>query len=279
MQGIIWLASYPKSGNTWMRAFLANLFAGEAEPVSFDRMVRFIPGEASTVWYRQIFGKDFPLDNPLEVARNRNLVQTKIATSSQTPVFLKTHSYLGKADGYEIINMNATIGAIYIVRNPLDVVISAAPHYNKTIDETIIVMANQIMRSMASEQVVYEKVTDWSTHVRSWTQVPNPALLVLRYEDMLSQPLQTFTKVTRFLKVNKSKKEIAKAVKNSSFKSLKSLETKTGFEERPQHSKSFFREGKTDQWRSALTDDQIKKIIEMHYEQMKRFKYIPKDYA
>ena len=279
MQGIIWLASYPKSGNTWMRAFLANLFAGENEPVSFDRMSRFIPGEPMLTWYKKILGEDFPVDDPQAVADKRGFIHAKIAQSSQSPVFLKTHSYLGQVLGREVINMGVTVGAIYIVRNPLDVVVSAAPHYNLSIDKTIDMMADEHMQSDTTTKMVYERVTDWSTHVFSWTQTPHPSLLVLRYEDMLDKPLRAFTKVTRFIKLNKSKKGIGQAITNASFKSLKNLETETGFEERPEHSKSFFREGKTEQWRSVLTDDQIKKIIETHYEQMKRFKYIPKDYA
>ncbi|PLX44827.1 MAG: sulfotransferase, partial [Hyphomicrobiales bacterium] len=249
MQGIIWLASYPKSGNTWLRAFLANLFSGEADPVSFERMSNFIPSEALSAWYLDMFGKDFDVTNDRAVTRNRAKVQARLTAGREIPVFLKTHSYLGQERGHNIINLNVTIGAVYIVRNPLDVVVSAAPHFNLTLDQTIELMADKDMKSQGGGKLVFEKPADWSTNVRSWTKRSHPSLLVLKYEDLLQDPKTHFTKLTRFIQLNKSEKEIKRAIENSSFKSLQTLEQKDGFSERPEHAKSFFRKGETEQWR------------------------------
>lgn len=279
MQGIIWLASYPKSGNTWLRAFLANLFSGEADPVSFDRMSNFIPSEALTAWYEQTYGADFDTSDNEAVSARRATVQSKLAAGKQTPIFLKTHSYLGQEQGHSTINLNITIGAVYIVRNPLDVVVSAAPHFNLTIDQTIELMADTQMTSQAGGKLVFEKPADWSTNVRSWTKKSHPSLLVLKYEDLLQEPKKNFTQLTRFVQLNKSTKEIQRAIDNSSFKSLQSLEQRDGFSERPDHAKSFFRKGETEQWREALSEAQIRKIIDTHHKQMKRFDYIPKDFV
>lgn len=279
MQGIIWLASYPKSGNTWVRAFLTNLLSGEDKPVPFEQMSRLINGESAAMWFRNFFGEDFPIDDEVAVSRNRAGLQYRLAANVQVPIFLKTHSYLGQAYGHDIINMNATRSAIYVIRNPLDVVLSAAPHFNRSIDDTIEMMADEQMRTAPKDNQVFDKVTDWSTHVKSWTQLTNPNLLVLRYEDLLQKPRKYFTKLARFLQLNKSTKEIQRAINNSSFKSLQSLEQKVGFSERSEHAKSFFRKGQTEQWRTALSEAHVRKIIATHHEQMKRFNYVPKDYA
>jgi len=279
MQGIIWLASYPKSGNTWVRAFLTNLLSGSPDPVPLSEMAKLINGENMAIWYRKFLSDDFPIDDDVEVSRNRGLIQYRLAAHAQAMLFLKTHSYLGQAHGHDIFNMDVTRAAIYIVRNPLDVVVSAAPHYNLSIDETIELMANQNMTSEPNDKQVFEKQTDWSTNVRSWTQVPSPSLLVLRYEDLLANPRKHFTKLVRFLNIDVSAKQIQQAIRNSSFKSLKSLEQKQGFAERPDHAKSFFRKGQTGQWRQILTEAQVREIILSHHEQMKRFDYIPKDFA
>ena len=279
MQGIIWLASYPKSGNTWLRAFLTNLLSGRKDPVPLSEMAKLINGESSATWYRKFLRDDFPIDDDVEVSRNRGLIQYRLAAHAQAMLFLKTHSYLGQAHGHDIFNMDATRAAIYIVRNPLDVVVSAAPHFDQTIDQTIEMMANQIMTTAPNEKQVFEKLTDWSTHVKSWTQVPSPSLLVLRYEDLLANPRKHFTKLVRFLNIDVSARQIQQAIRNSSFKSLKSLEQKQGFAERPEHATSFFRKGQTGQWRQNLTKAQAREIILNHHEQMKRFDYIPKDFA
>ena len=278
MQGIVWLTSYPKSGNTWMRAFLANLLSDKSAPASFEDMQAICPGEAQKYWYQVFFGKDFPVDDDREIARVRGQAQRRIAGMFDVPVFLKAHSYLGESLGHNIFNMDITVGAIYIVRNPLDIAISAAPHFDATIDEAIDMLANEDMRSVAKDNLVYEKTADWSTHVKSWTQNAHPGLLVLRYEDMQERPEKTFAKVVRFINAKSTKKKIRQAITNSSFKTLQKLEDEKGFSEKPANTEKFFRKGKSGDWKDTLSEEQIKKIVDAHREQMQRFNYIPKGF-
>lgn len=278
MQGIIWIASYPKSGNTWMRAFLANLLSDSKEPVPFEEISGLCPGEALKVYYHKFYGPDFPVDNNLEVCRTRTDLQQRLAASSQLPIFLKTHSYLGQANGFDMINTQITLGSIYMVRNPLDVAISAAPHFNVSIDQSIKLMATAHMASQSQGKLVFEKTTDWSTHVRSWTPEGHPNFLVLRYEDMLEDPLSTFGKAVKFLNIKKPQKDVRRAIKNSSFKTLQTMEKAKDFGEKPDHAKSFFRKGSSGQWQDVLTKDQVASIIDTHREQMERFGYIPEGY-
>jgi len=278
MKGIIWLASYPKSGNTWLRAFIANLLADTDEPLPLAALSKFAPSEASTYWYRAFFGADFPCDDDARVAAKRAEVQKRIVMQAQKPVLLKTHSYLGQAHGHEMLDMDLTISAVYVVRNPLDVAISAAPHFNKTLDGSIKMISNEQTFMRATDKVVFEQSTDWSTHVRSWTQQAHPGLLVVRYEDMLLKPEKTFTRIARFIANQPTKKQIARAVRHASFKSLQKMEKQEGFSEGSKFAKAFFRKGKADQWKDTLTEAQIRTIVDAHKEQMKRFGYIPKGY-
>ncbi len=278
MQGIVWLSSYPKSGNTWMRAYLANLLSDKPGPLPLAEVQKVCTGEALKTWYKTFFGEDFPTDDNERVAQMRGEVQRRIASLFNNPVFLKTHCYLGEAHGHPIFNMDATIAAIYIVRNPLDVAISAAPHYGVTIDKSIEYLADEHHSSKADGELVYEKTADWSLHVKSWTQVEHPGLLVLRYEDMLSKPEKAFTRVARFLGIRKTKKQIRQAIKNASFKTLQDLEKKEGFSEKPAYTEQFFRKGKAGDWKNTLTDEQIRQVINSHREQMERFGYIPEGY-
>ena len=279
MGGLVWLASYPKSGNTWMRSFLHNLFLNPAEPVSINEMMAFCVSEPAATHYLRRVGKPWNETTPEDVMKVRAAVHADFTFASPDSVFVKTHNYLGDFFGRPLINMNVTAGAIYMVRNPLDVVLSARKHFNRTTDETIEMMSDPRAGTSLSASQAPEIFTSWSNHVRSWTTTPSPGLLVLRYEDMLSEPEKTFGTVARFLGLNPPEERLKKAIHFSSFKVLKDLEEKGGFLEKPEHADAFFRKGQIGQWREDLTDAQVRRIISDHREQMERFGYIPEDYA
>jgi hypothetical protein len=125
---------------------------------------------------------------------------------------------------------------------------------------------------------VTEFINSWSTHIKSWTQRPHSGLLSVRYEDMLDNTVKTFTKVVRFLGLKPARQRIVKAIRFSSFKELRKQEDASGFKERSVHSKKFFRAGKKGQWRKQLSEDQVRRMVDYHREQMQRFKYLPKGY-
>ena len=218
-----------------------------------------------------------PID---EVAKVRAFVHRDMTQVFPDSVFVKTHNYLGDWGGHPIHNMEVTAGAIYILRNPLDVAISMTHHFGVDQDEAIKMMATpgQTIGGTEKNGHVPEVLSSWSQHVFSWTQRENPQLLVLRYEDMLAKPKSSFGKMGKFLGLKVPRARLEKAIKFSDFKTLKALEQKEGFREKSEFAQSFFREGKKDQWREKLSDAQIRQIISDHREQMARFKYIPKDF-
>lgn len=277
MGAIIWLASYPKSGNTWMRALLHNLLRNPDRPTPINDINKFSIGETAANWYYQFTEKRAPDLTGEELAALRPKVHHSMMNAHPDSVFVKTHSFLGEACGQPIHTMECTAGAIYIVRNPLDVCSSFANHFGISIDDAITAMADEHGVGAPSETNVSEYLASWSKNVRSWT-VPHPQIKVVRYEDLLERPLRTFGGVAQFLGLNPPKDRLKKAVKFSSFKELSSQESKAGFKEKSVHAKRFFNAGKKDQWREKLTEDQIQRIIEDHREQMERFKYVPVGY-
>lgn len=279
MGALIWLASYPKSGNTWMRTFLHNLFANGSQPVDLNRLDDFCLGVSHAPWYKRYTSTPPQNMTNEEAARYRMAVQRDFTEVFPDSVFVKTHHFLGERDGVPLHNMDVTAGAIYIVRNPLDVVLSMVPHFGVSLDEAIAILADENAGTRPSDAHVPEHYASWSTNVKSWTQAPNPQLLVLRYEDLLDKPRANFKRVVNFLGLKPSSERLERAIRFSSFKVLKAQEEKGGFKERPTISKAFFREGKKEQWRSKLTPEQVRRIISDHREQMERFDYIPKDYA
>lgn len=279
MGALIWLASYPKSGNTWMRSFLHNLLRNPPSPVPLNELDSFCLGESAAIWYRHRSPKPIEELSQEELAQLRPLVHRDFTTASPDSVFVKTHNFLGEWLGQPLHNMDVTAGAIYIVRNPLDVVLSMTHHFGETIDEAIAHLADETATTAMAGNHVSEIHSSWSTHVRSWTQHPNPQLLVLRYEDLLDKPRKYFKQVATFLGLKPSAERLERAIRFSSFKALKAQEEREGFKERSSKSAAFFREGRKDQWREKLTPEQVRRIIADHHEQMARFGYIPDDYA
>ena len=275
--GIVWLASYPKSGNTWTRAFLSNLatiMAGEQDVLHVNAINRFSLGENFSSLYKQVCGFEPQPEDHRKVAEHRHRVHEVIADQFEGLIFCKTHNALVVDRGQSIINFAVTSGAIYIVRNPLDVVISLSHHINKPLDETIEIMATRDVETPINETRVHEVWGSWSQHVDSWTRKPHRAIYVMRYEDMLSEPEKTFGALAHHLLLNPTAAELDLAIRRSSFDALKEQEGEGGFKEKPEHAERFFREGRAGQWKDLLTRQQVDAIVNAHGEQMKRFGYL-----
>ena len=133
-------------------------------------------------------------------------------------------------------------------------------------------------RTKLSAQYVPEIYGSWSQNVESWTVQRNPQLFVVRYEDIVKDTERKFGEMARFLGLRPSDERLERAIKNSSFEILQSQERSRGFREKPEKAEVFFRKGTPEQWRAELSDDQVRRIISVHRQQMERFGYIPEDY-
>jgi len=189
MPGILWLASYPKSGNTWMRSFLANLILGEADPLPLKRISEVCPSEPAEIWFRPLVkGKVSDL-SPKELAALRVRAQERAVGLNENVIPMKTHSYLGEDCGQPIFSMKATFGAVYIIRDPRDVVVSAADHFGLALEAMIDKLADPLAVCAAMPgTIVHELQSSWSHHVESWTRWNHPGIFTVRYEDLLADP-------------------------------------------------------------------------------------------
>lgn len=277
MGNIVWLASYPKSGNTWMRAFLYNLIERPARPQPLARLPEYFESEADPRWYLPLLGGRAVEDcDPGEIIALKQAAQQAIAASRpRGSILTKTHNRLGGWDGHPLHDLSVMAGAIYLVRNPLDVVLSVADHYALELDAAIDFMANERTATPNDSEAVTSVLGSWSDHVASWTAQEHPAVCVLRYEDLLDKPQKAFTRAAKLLGLADDKKAIRQAINRSSFRMLKGQERKEGFVERSPNSKAFFRKGRKNQWVEALSDAQAARIVEQHYAQMDRFGYVP----
>ncbi|MEQ8357481.1 MAG: sulfotransferase domain-containing protein [Kiloniellaceae bacterium] len=277
MSGILWLASYPKSGNTWMRVFLANLILNEPEPLELKRINEVCSSEPNEVWFKPLTKSPVADLSERQIARLRTKAQERAARLNKNIIPMKTHSFLGKDHGAPTISLTASIGVIYIVRDPRDVAVSAADHYGLTLDQTIEMMNDKNARGRGMPgNTVYERMGTWSDHVKSWTKWTHSPLQVLRYEDMLADPLGQLGAVARKLGITEDAARLRRAVEFSAFKTLQAQEAKTGFAEKSVNSQRFFRSGSSGAWRDTLAPEQVAAIERDHAVQMRRFGYLPK---
>ncbi len=268
MSGIYWLASYPKSGNTWLRLLLHSYFAGgsavDINALSFggwrgDERAQF--------------------DEAIGVAAS-DLTTTEIsawwpaalqARAFVEPAYLKTHdARLSRA-------AEGTLGAIYIVRDPRDVAVSLARHIDSSIDDAIAVMGtpdqmmNQSRRSLKAHLPEYWG--SWSQNAESWAASAPFPVHIVTYEAMRADTEAAFAKVLAALRVPLQAEAVKAAVAASALDKMRSQEAAHGFIEFPT-ARSFFGEGRVQGWRDRLTPAQIARIEADHGPTMARFGYL-----
>jgi Sulfotransferase domain len=278
-KGIVWIASYPKSGNTWVRAFLAALhrvMAGDAQgPVDLNQMASYSASDRQAQLFEKYLDRPITEVAPGELAALRPRVQEDIARDADGIVFTKTHNARMDDHGVPMINQSVSVGALYLVRNPLDVAISFAHFRDVPIDQAIVDMGTHEFGIGTSATDIHFVSSSWSENVRSWTERRHPAVLVMRYEDLLDNPIVNFTHIARHVRMLPEQEKVERAVELSSFDKLRSAERETGFQEKPDSAQIFFREGRAGQWREVLTPAQVDRIVTAHGEQMARFGYLP----
>lgn len=282
MSGLFWLASYPKSGNTWMRVFLNNYWADGDAPVDINQLEH-----TPLINARWLFDDALQIDSgdltPAEIDALRPAYYRRFsAMVAIENRFCKIHdAFRCLPNGEPMFPLSATLGVIYLIRNPLDVAVSYAHHNHGTVDEAIDYMADEEHTLFGDESTqlkqLHQRMLSWSNHVRSWVDQSPHRLHVVRYEDMLAQPIDAFTQVIQFIGGDESPERIEKAVRFSAFERLKRQEDEHGFSENAVTTNTFFRKGEVGDWRNQLTSTQVERLLADHGEMMERFGYLPLD--
>lgn len=278
MGNIVWLASYPKSGNTWLRAFLANLVADRGVAVPLAELSNHCDDEALPERFSELAGKPSHELDIGAISALRPRVQARIAAARSGSVFVKTHNMSGSFDGHPLHNPEVGVAAIYVVRNPLDVAVSMTHHFGLSADQAIAWLGNENAATGNDNRYVTQVLGSWSQHVAGWADQAGPRMLVLRYEDLLEKPAKAFGKVANLVAPGIDRQRVERAIRHAGFKTLAGMERRDGFIERSEHAGHFFRAGVAGQWRQALDREQVQRVIADHRAQMARFKYLPAGY-
>lgn len=276
--GLYWLASYPKSGNTWMRALMTaylaperplalNAFAVRADLVRRDEMDELLGVPTADL-------------RPDELERLHPDACLCLADDvGDEPYVVKVHAGLYPTpDGRLFYPPEATAGAVYIVRNPLDVAASFAPFMGWTVDHTVAVLGQPdfVLNEGDGRRVLGvlpERLGRWSDHVESWLDAPGYRVCLVRYEDLLVDAASEFENVLRFLGYDPEVAHVEAAVERARFDRLQKQEAQDGFSERSPVAPSFFRKGRAGDWRETLAPEQAALIVAQHGPVMRRLGY------
>ena len=275
MQKNIFLASYPKSGNTWLRSIIGNFYKFGKDFSLND--LKSIPLLSIKKHFDEFENKIYIENNELHfdwISQNIIQCQNLLNTKSNHLNIFKTHSVRHKKFTNETVNA----GFIYIVRDPRDIVVSFKNFTGKDIDEII----NELLfekKLMIGSNGIQELLSTWELNVQSWLNYSTVPRLIIKYEDLQLKPKSIVLKIRDFLnkihklKLNLNDHDIDQIIENTSFNNLKKLEELSGFDEATKHSK-FFRSGTSNQWKDILSNSQIKLIEKNLQSMMKYFNYI-----
>jgi hypothetical protein len=283
MGKILWLASYPKSGNTWMRALLTNYRRDPTAPVDINALEGG-PIASSRTWFDTWAGvESSALDEALIQRLRPSIYRCMARAAPEERLILKVHDAWMHTDrGEALFPADVTAGVVYLLRNPLDLVGSCAHHWNLSLQEMTALLCDPHFAlaytpGEMSDQLCQHLLT-WSGHLRSWLDESGLPVHVVRYEDLLRAPEAVFGEVVRFCGLPFDTARVRRAVAFADFAELQGQEQEKGFCERSTAvTGPFFRRGRADLWREEMPLELTEQILAQHGEMMRWFGYVGAD--
>jgi aryl sulfotransferase len=280
MSSIIWLASYPKSGNTWVRALLANYRLPDDEPVDINELGADSTNAAARRTFDEWAGVEAAALDQTVVDRLRPDVYRRMAADSAEDLYLKVHdAWTTDHRGRAMFPPDVTSAVVYIIRNPLDVAVSAAHHWGVAPEAAVERMCDPdhglTNGATRLPDQLRQLVGSWSGHVRSWLDDSGLSVHVVRYEDLRQDTERALAGIVRACGLPCDAERVRQATCFADFGELARQERAHGFRERPlTASRAFFRRGEVGAWRQELLPPLASRLMDFHRDTMTRFHYL-----
>ena len=276
---IIWLASYPKSGNTWLRSVLVSYYFTEDGNFNFDDLSR-IP--------------DYPNKNFINADDIKNLKDgevykyweksQKIILQNKKAKFLKTHNILGSINGIPFTKPDYTLGVIHIVRDPRNVITSIKNHFDfESYEKAFQYMVSKDAFLKGEDSARFSFLGTWSSHYKSWMSINPQRRITIKYEDMENNTYDTFKKVisytNKILGIQKdiNNNKLLKAISSTSFEKLSMGEKEGKFKENVFNNNNekikFFNMGPINKWKNILPKDIAHKMNNYYKDDLSKLNY------
>ena len=270
-KGIIWIASYPKSGNTLLRLFLSHYLHGDGKELNFDLLKNVPKFETkkvfSSVLHNVSLGENFNyIKHCLDV--QKKLIQKL----PQEKLIFKTHHFFGHINGHYFTNKENTLGFIYLIRDPREIAVSYANHTKSSINDIIEILTQKSKIT----PVEWETKLNWELQYKSWKAFESVPSLFIKYEDLVSNQSEVLSFIVKFF-VNLTgttydSQKIKETIELIKFSNLQKKEKFEGFSEIGKD-RTFFRSGKFNTWKEILNKKQIKEIETNLSDLMKKLNY------
>ncbi|WP_440675669.1 sulfotransferase domain-containing protein [Candidatus Pelagibacter sp. HIMB1593] len=283
---IIWIASYPKSGNTWLRALLSTYFFSK-DGTFHDSLLKNIDQFPTFKYFKNFnHNKKIPGDTCKYWIKAQEIINAQ-----QNLKFFKTHNVFGKLNNFDFTNNQNSIGCIYVVRDPRNVITSLKNHYQLNDDQAFNWITNEknyiynINDFENSGYGDFQFISSWNTNYKSWTIQKKIPVKLIKYEELLNSTYAVFLEVINFINVitknnqKLDKNKIKKTLKSTSFDALKKSEKKYGFTEAVPDKTSknkkitFFNLGPKNDWKKILDTSIANKISNTFAKNLKELNY------
>ena len=283
---IFWIASYPKSGNTWLRILISCYYYTE-NGIFYENVFKKIGQFPEKMHFTS-----FEYDKNIVTDTTRFWIKAQEKINDDNKLkFFKTHNAFGALNNNHFTNSKNSIGAIYVVRDPRNVITSLKNHYELNDEQALKWMMNEknfiydVEKFKVDGYSDFQFVSSWNTNFKSWKSQKKIPIKIIKYEDLLNETYMVFKDVVEFINMTTNNKQkidkekLKNAVNSTLFDKLKDSEQKNGFSEAITSKKdnkkkiSFFNLGPKNDWRKILDKDlQIKignvfekEIIELEY--------------
>ena len=264
---IIWIASYPKSGNTYLRSFISSYYFSKKGKFDFDLLLNILQFPSIKFTKKNLY-------SDLEASQNWIYNQNQFF-SGEDIKFIKTHNSLCEFKGNKFTTSNQTIGAIYVVRDPRNLITSMTHHYSLNYEEAYKKLmdenGNLLEKSVDNDHSNFTFLSSWSKHYKSWKYCKDFEVLFIKYEDIEKDKYNTFKKIILFVnnisrkKIKINEKKLINSLNSTNFNNLRNKEENEGFEEsvyskETGQKKRFFNLGFNNRWEKILPKNILNKL-------------------
>ena len=278
---IVWLASYPKSGNTLLRSILSSYFFSNDGEFKFENLYQI----SQFPLLRHFTSIEVDINEDKAVFKNSINAQNFINKEKGKVKFFKTHSSFSKINNYNFTDLQNTLGVIYIVRDPRNVVNSLAHHYNFSVDEATDTMIDKKKFMSRTDKNAEVFAGSWNFNYNSWKNLEqHKKYFLIKYEDLIKNKKSIILKVFKFLnslgmKLDIDMVKLNKVIKTTEFEKMKAKEQKETFteamiDEKTGKRKIFFNLGPKNDWRVNLDKKNKEKIEKAFSKEMEELGYL-----
>ena len=280
---IIWIASYPKSGNTWLRSLLSSYFFSKNGVFNFNQLDNIKQFSCKNLNSSEINSSNY------QTIVSKNWIPTQEIINKDKKIhFLKTHNAICSINGNSFTNQNNTVAAIYIIRDPRNVITSISNHYNLSLQDSLEFIKNKRKIIFPKKKKInyhddFNFISNWSDHYSSWKNINFAPIKIIKYEDLTRDTNKTFISIleflSKFIKFNFDKSKIKNSIDSTTFDKLAEMEREVGFAESSDstlNSKKirFFHLGNKNTWSNLLDKNVSQDIDDFFKKEMKTLGYL-----